>query len=128
MRSEDATALHVEFALSLGEALLHRGGLLVGEKQGYACYGEHKHFSIQPGALDTMLFDGLLIQYRFEQPSCPLEMRLLRVVETENEAVPFRQEQVFNSALRMGVHRSTDWESITLDLHTLAFRCTPLRI
>jgi len=128
MNHDDATALHVEFGLLLGDRLLNGGSLLVTQVQGYACYGEHRHFRIEPSWLEVILFDGLLIQHRFELPACPVEMRLLRVIESGDERMPLRQEQVFNSELRMGVHRSADWESIALDQHTLAFRCTPLRV
>ena len=126
MTGDRANLLHVEFVLFSGDASLHGGGLLIGEQEGYACYGGHRHFTVAPD-LPVVLFDGLLIRHRFEEPSCPVEMTLLRVVEAHGGAAPLRQERVFQTTLRLGVCASADWESITVAQHTLTFRCTPLR-
>ena len=53
------------------------------------------------------------VTHRFELPACPVEI------------VCFEDgKKLYESALRVGVHKSDDWESINLgDIHTLGFRC-----
>lgn len=66
----------------------------------------------------TQRFDGVgghrfEITSQFEQPACPLEILCYCA-----------EKQLYKAALRVGVHTSSDWESIDLGgIHTLGFRC-----
>ena len=52
------------------------------------------------------------IKARFEEPASPVEIECVR-----------DGQRLYRAALQVGVHDSDDWESIGLDIHTLAFRC-----
>ena len=119
------TAMHVEFGLFHGDDLLHRGGLMIGEIETRAVFGEHRHFNIdQNPPLEIQIFSGLIIDHRFDTPACPLTLWIYQI--DESDSIP-KQHTLVRAALRMGVHTSDDWESIDLGAdHNLAFRCTEI--
>jgi len=56
-----------------------------------------------------------VVTHRFEEPACPIEIVCTKA-----------GKHLYSAALRMGVHTSEDWESITLgDVHDLCFFCRP---
>lgn len=56
----------------------------------------------------------LVVTHKFEEPACPIEIVCMKAGKL-----------LYSTALRMGVHTSDDWESITLgNIHDLAFRCS----
>lgn len=53
------------------------------------------------------------IHHQYEDKSCPLEI-----------SCHYDDQQLYKAALRIGVHTSDDWESISLgDIHELCFYC-----
>jgi len=95
--------LLIELAFFKGDDLLCRG-------------------TVRCGALDTAdHFDGVGghhfdVSSRFEQPASPVQIVCRR-----------DGKQLYEAALRVGVHTSDDWESLDLaNIHTLGFRCLEL--
>ena len=122
--NNEPTGMHVAFAFFRGDALLHRGELLLRDAPGFVVYGEHHHVQLEAGAPfaerpEFQLFAGLVIEHTFELPACPITLRYYTVAGAE-------QTKQFEAALRMGVHESDDWESVELGDYTFAFRCMPL--
>ncbi len=103
--------------------MLHRGELLVSRAKGFVVYGDHHHVQLDAGTPfahrpEHQLFGGLVIEHEFEFPACPVGIRYYTV----NVGV---QTLRFECAIRMGVHMSTDWESLDLGQYTFAFKCAP---
>lgn len=122
--------MHVEFALFLGDELLHLGNLVVRPEKNVICYGSHRHVKIVRTIVGTDvvvpldLFEGLIVSTEFDLPASSIEMEYYQLRETGDAHYPIKQIRLWKSALRMGVHTSEDWESLALDKHTLAFKCT----
>jgi len=115
-------SLHVEVALFHGDAIVQRGNIVLRAEEGCSCFGEHRHVIIKDR--DVALFAGLIIEHRLEVPASPLTLRYFEVVTTDDPTEPLRQSLVFKSALRVGVHTSTDWENINfVKGYFLAFKC-----
>jgi hypothetical protein len=72
------------------------------------CSAHEQHFSFD--AESGFRFD---VTSQFEEQACPVSIRC-----TTSSGL------IYNAALRIGVHSSDDWESISLgDIHTLVFWC-----
>ena len=97
--------LNIDFAIFREGDLLCRGSLS-------CCASEEtNHFH----GTDGFEFE---ISARYEEPACPVE-----IVCRQND------EHRYDAALRVGVHTSDDWESISLgDIHILGFRCNELKL
>jgi hypothetical protein len=120
-RKNVPTAMHVEFAFFRGDDVLHRGGLHVTADKGVSCFGEHSHRILsEVPSLEVQLYSGLVVEHEFDFPASSLHLRYCSLTPD------FRQVVELDAALEMGVHSSEDWESITWQQFTLAFRCTPL--
>ena len=56
-----------------------------------------------------------LVTHRFEEPACPIEIVCTKA-----------GKRLYSAALRMGVHTSENWESVSLgNVHDLGFLCRP---
>ena len=120
--------MHVQFGFFEGDKLLHQGGLSIKCVKAFFCYGEHKHFgyslssAVRP--LEIQFFSGLIFETQFEFPACPVSLKFLEVLPSNDPSEPFIQKLTLDAALRIGVHQSDDWESIELGRNTFAFKCS----
>lgn len=94
------SALRIELAFFNKDTLLCRGGVRCGSAKAVERFdgvgGHQFEFSSQ-----------------FEEPACPVQIACRR-----------DGTLLYEVALRVGVHTSDDWESVSLgNIHTLAFRC-----
>jgi len=68
-------------------------------------------------ATESIMGEGheFLVTHRFEEPACPIEIVCTKA-----------GKRLYSAALRVGVHRSEDWESVSLgNIHDLGFLCRP---
>jgi hypothetical protein len=90
----------IEMAFFDGDQLLVRGEI--------TCRRD-----IDSARLESCAGQRFEITYQFEEPACPVSVTYF-----------LAGEQLYQSALMVGVHDSDDWESIELgESHVLAFRC-----
>lgn len=120
--------MRVEFALFEQDNLLRRGSLLICAKKGISCCGEQHPLSVTRATGESLVaqaFSGLIIEHEFELPAAGLSLRYLEMTPSADGTQSHIQTERFVAALRMGVHRSEDWESVALG-YRFAFRCDPL--
>ena len=95
--------LLIELAFFKGDDLLCRGSVRCGAAE------VADHFEGAEGHY-------FVVSSRFEEPASPMQIVCHR-----------DGKQLYEAALRVGVHNSDDWESINLaNVHTLGFRCREL--
>ena len=123
----DPTAMHLELALFRGDDLLHRGSIYVQAETALVAFGSHQHVVISEAPrLEAALFDGIIVEHRFELPSSPVTISLYEVKAADPSVLP-RQVLRLKIAAQFGVNRSDDWENLAFgEEYTLAFRTTPL--
>jgi hypothetical protein len=101
--------MSVDLALFKGDECMCHGTIRIDKKR------QSSEFTGDNGLL-------LLISYEFSLPACGLSVELWRETEVEGEEL----EQILESGLAMGVHESSEWESVSLGPeYTLAFFCHP---